>query len=138
MTAVSQAFYETPGRRGSVIGVLPCALEDSGESPVRPRDGYPNPWVEIPIQTHLPLTGERGSEPLARNHVNVLTSDVVVALSGNAGTLSEIELAIRYERPVIAFIESDQEIPGLPTGVPISSSLKGVQSFVLAQLGLSA
>ena len=38
--------------------------------------------------------------------------------------------------PVIAFVESDQEIPGLPNSVSISSSLEGVRTFVMTQLGL--
>ena len=103
-----------------------------------PKDGYPNQWVEIPVLTHLPLSGERGMEPMSRNHINVLSSDVIVALPGDAGTLSEVRLAVRYERPVIAFVESDQEIPGLPDSVSISSSLEGVRTFVMSQLGLSA
>ena len=131
MAAVSKSFHDTPNRRGLVIGILP-----SDESLVNPKDGYPNQWVEIPVQTHLPLSGEHCTQPLSRNHINVLTSDVVVALPGEAGTLSEVELAVMYERPVIAFIEADEEIPGLPDSVPIASSLEGVKSFVVAQLGL--
>ena len=45
MAAVSEAFHGVPGRRGLVIGILP------GEATGRPLDGYPNPWVEIPIRT---------------------------------------------------------------------------------------
>ncbi len=131
MAAVSKSFHDTPNRRGLVIGVLP-----SDESLVNPKDGYPNQWVEIPVQTHLPLSGGRGTEPLSRNHINVLTADVIVALSGDAGTLSEVQLALKYERPVIAFVESDEEIPGLPSGVPISNSLEGVQTFIMTHLGL--
>jgi uncharacterized protein (TIGR00725 family) len=37
----------------------------------------------------------------ARNVVNVLASDVVVACRGQGGTLSEIALALRFERPVV-------------------------------------
>jgi len=37
----------------------------------------------------------------ARNIINVLSSDVIVALSGGAGTLSEVALAIKNNRPVI-------------------------------------
>jgi predicted Rossmann-fold nucleotide-binding protein len=132
MAAVSKSFYDTPNRRGLVIGVLPC-----GESLENPRDGYPNQWVEIPVATHLPLSGEGGTEPMSRNHVNVLSSDVMVALPGGAGTLSEVRLAVRYERPVVAFVESDQDIPGLPDSVPTCSSLEGVRTFVTTQLGLS-
>jgi len=36
-----------------------------------------------------------------RNIINVLSSDVVVACRGNGGTLSEVALAIRYQRPVV-------------------------------------
>ena len=162
MAAVSKSFYETPDRRGLVIGILPCdeSLEqshDGGPNPsdggarpkdgyLNPKDGYPSQWLEIPVLTHLPSSGERGTEPMSRNHINVLSLDVIVALPGDAGTLSEVRLAVRYGRPVIAFVESDDEsdvesdqgIPGLPKGVPISSSLEEVQTFVLAQLGLSA
>ena len=129
MAAVSQAFYDTPNRRGMVMGVLPC-----DESLEKPKDGYPNQWVEIPVMTHLPSSGERGTEPMSRNHINVLTSDIIVALPGDAGTGSEVRLAVRYERPIIAFVESEEEIPGLPNSVSISGSLAGVRTFVMTQL----
>ncbi len=161
MAAVSKSFYDTPNRQGLVIGILPCdeslkkpkdrypTPKDGHPTPrdehptpkdgyPTPKDGYPNQWVEIPVLTHLPLSGERGTDPMSRNHINVLTSDVIVALSGDAGTLSEVRLAVRYERPVIAFVESDQEIPGLPDSIPISSTLEGVRTFVLPRLGRSA
>ena len=48
--------------------------------------------IDIPIFTGL------GS---ARNAVNVLSSRVVVACPGGAGTLSEIALALKLGRPVI-------------------------------------
>jgi uncharacterized protein (TIGR00725 family) len=37
----------------------------------------------------------------ARNVVNVLASDVVVACRGTGGTLSEIAIALRFGRPVV-------------------------------------
>jgi uncharacterized protein (TIGR00725 family) len=37
----------------------------------------------------------------ARNIVNVLASDVVVACRGSGGTLSEIALALRFARPLV-------------------------------------
>lgn len=132
MAAVSKSFYDTPNRRGLVIGILPC-----DESLEKPKDGYANQWVEIPVLTHLPLGGERGMEPMSRNHINILTADLIVALPGDAGTLSEVKLAVRYQRPVMAFVETDQEICGLPDGVPISGNLEGVRTFVMTQLGLS-
>ena len=146
MTAVSKSFYETPHRSGLVIGILPCdeSLEESRDGGPKPKDGYPNPWVEIPVLTHLPLSGQPaldsdgGAESMSRNHINVLSSDVIVALPGDTGTLDEVRLAVRYQRPVIAFIESDRELLGLPASVPISCTLEGVRTFVTTQLGLSA
>lgn len=86
MEAVSRAFHETAGRTGLVLGILPAGR----------GSGYPNRWVEIPVRTHLPLSGDRGREPMSRNHINVLTSDLVVALPGGAGTESEVALALEY------------------------------------------
>ena len=37
----------------------------------------------------------------ARNAINVLTSDVVVALAGGSGTISEVALALKVGRPVV-------------------------------------
>jgi len=37
----------------------------------------------------------------ARNIINVFSSDVVVACRGTGGTLSEIALALRFNRPVV-------------------------------------
>ena len=37
----------------------------------------------------------------ARNCINVLSSDVVVACPGGTGTISEIALALKYGKPVI-------------------------------------
>lgn len=131
MSAVSQAFAEVPGRPGLVIGILPCAGPGSGGEP---RAGYPNPWVEIAVFTHLPASGPDGTEPLSRNHINVLSADVLVALPGGAGTASEIQLAVRYGRPVIAHLDSREEIPDLPDAVGCEPDLEGVKAFVLRTL----
>jgi uncharacterized protein (TIGR00725 family) len=133
MAAVSRAFHESPGRAGAVVGVLPGDPE-SGQ----PLSGYPNRWVELAIRTHLPLSGARGIEALSRNHVNVLSADVVVALPGGQGTASEAALAVRYGRPVIAFVGSRDEIPELPSTVPVASSLEEVARFVTEALAGSS
>ena len=96
----------------------------------RPRPGYPNPWVEIPISTHLPLSGRRGLDPLSRNHINVLSSTVLVALPGGAGTASEVALALRYHRPVIAYLDDPSQIDGLPAEAVVESDFAAVQAFV--------
>jgi uncharacterized protein (TIGR00725 family) len=130
MAAVSKAFCQTQPRLGNVIGIIP-----SGDDAGHPKPGYPNPWVEIPILTHLALSGTQGSDPLSRNHINVLSSDVIVALPGGAGTASEARLALAYRRPIVAFVSSGAEIPGLPDQVPCAASLDEVAEFVRARLG---
>ena len=127
MSAVSRAFAETEDRRGTVIGVLPGRAGSGGRGA---PEGYPNDWVEIPIYTHLPLSSSRGTEPLSRNHLNVLTADVVVALPGGAGTASEVRLALLYGRPLIAWVEDPAEIPGLPAATAVARSLAEVERFV--------
>lgn len=106
MAAVSEAFASVPKRRGKVIGVMRAAGDARTVATVEARRNYalkraPNPWVEIPVYTHLPLSGEEGKDPLSRNHINVLTADAVVVLPGGSGTLSELELAVEYGWPVL-------------------------------------
>lgn len=66
---------------GITVGILPDA---------HATDTCPH--IQIPI-----YTGMGG----ARNAINVLSSRVVVACPGGAGTLSEIALAIKHGKPVI-------------------------------------
>ena len=66
---------------GLTVGVLPD--ENASQA---------SPHVKIPI-----CTGMGG----ARNVVNVLSSNVVVACRGGAGTVSEIALALKYGKTVI-------------------------------------
>jgi uncharacterized protein (TIGR00725 family) len=129
MAAVSRAFVGVRPRRGRSIGVLPA---DSSRR--APRPGYPNAWVEIPIVTHLPASGEAGETPQSRNHLNVLSADIVVVMAGAAGTRSEARLALRYGRPVVAYLGARGDLPGLPAEVPLATSLPAVQRFVRAAL----
>ena len=127
MTEVARAFCSVAERRGRVLGILPS----SGEGPVpRAPAGYPNPWVEIAVRTHLPLRAERGAESLSRNPINVLSSDVVIALPGGAGTSSEVALALRYGRPLVAYLQRREEIPGLPPEVRVAGNLDELRRFV--------
>ncbi|MCE2484701.1 MAG: hypothetical protein J4F42_04265 [Desulfurellaceae bacterium] len=131
MAAVSQTFAETAGRRGLVIGIIPSATD---ELLAEPKTGYPNPWVEIPIYTHLSLSGERGTEPLSRNHINILSADVVIALPGGAGTASEVALALRYGRPLVAYLDRRTDIEDLPDQAVVENDFSAVQAFVRAHL----
>ena len=49
-------------------------------------------YIQIPIVTGV---GD------ARNNINVLTSDIIVACPGGAGTISEIALALKNQKRVI-------------------------------------
>ncbi len=122
MTATSRAFAETGNREGLCLGVVPSQQDGDG-SP----DGYPNPWVEVVIRTHLPLSGAAGTGPFSRNHINVLSADAVVALPGSAGTWSEIELSLRYGRPLAVFDrppgDSDQSTAAAAAGARVFTDL---------------
>ena len=67
---------------GLTVGILPD--EDPSNA---------SPHIRIPICTGM------GS---ARNMINVLSSDIVVACPGGAGTVSEIALALKHGKTVIA------------------------------------
>jgi len=127
MEAVSRAFAGVSPRAGLVVGVLPSDLQDGGQVP---RAGYPNQWVEIAIFTHLPLRGISGTDERSRNHINVLSSDVVVALPGGEGTQSEVELAVRYGKPVVAFFGDHVVDWRVPDNVVVARSLAEVRRFV--------
>jgi uncharacterized protein (TIGR00725 family) len=132
MEAVSRAFQAVPERAGLVVGIAPC-----GDDPALPRPGYPNPFVELAILTHLPLSGTTGTDPMSRNHINVLSSNVLIALAGGAGTSSEVALAVRYGRPIVAFVEARSDIPALPAEVPAVATLAEVQDFLQRVLAAS-
>lgn len=130
MAAVSRAFHAVPDRAGSVIGVLPSRSEDPLAGP---KHGYPNEWVEIPIQTHLPLSGSDGESPLSRNHINVLTSDVVLVLPGGEGTASEAALALRYRKPTVAVALHDDDPPTVDS-ISVVHSLEELREFLRSAL----
>lgn len=85
MDAVSRGASEAGGL---TIGILP--MDD--------RDGM-SPAVDIPIVTGM------GS---ARNNINALSSDVVIACGISPGTASEVALAIKADKPVI-FLSDDED-----------------------------
>jgi len=80
MEAASRGAVEAGG---ITIGILPGG---------GPEESPPNPWVRIPVFTGL---GD------ARNAVLVRSAQVVVAVGGGFGTLSEIGLALKAGRPAI-------------------------------------
>lgn len=133
MFSVARAFSQTPGRSGKSIGVVPTRADD--RFGYVPLEGYPNPFVELPIMTPLPKR-EEGAAPgtINRNYVNILTSDVVIALPGSAGTLEEITLALRFKKPLICFGPADGWA-SLPGSAVRTDRLEDVCSFIAANLG---
>jgi uncharacterized protein (TIGR00725 family) len=127
MAAVCRAFQGVPGRRGVAVGILPAG----------PPPGYPNPWVDLAIQTHLPQRGAEGAGERSRNHLNVLSARVVVALPGGPGTATEVELALRYGRPLVAFLGPDGVIDGWPAErLPaVADGLGQVTEFIRRHAG---
>jgi uncharacterized protein (TIGR00725 family) len=76
---------------GTTIGILPQNTKDSA-----------NPYIDVPVATGF---GE------GRNVVIVRTADALIAVGGEYGTLSEIALALKMEKPVIGL--RTWEIPGV-------------------------
>jgi uncharacterized protein (TIGR00725 family) len=131
MRAVSRAFTRHGGERGICIGIIPCASEDDRR---KPKPGYPNEFVELAIRTHLPRSGPQGTDDLSRNHINVLSSAAIVALPGEQGTMSEIALAIRYGKPIVAFSVDPAAIARFPDGISRLHDVRDVERFLRAQL----
>jgi len=128
MQAVARSFVAVEGRPGLSLGVLPADLDE----PARPPEGYPNLHVELAIRTHLPHRGSRGSEPLSRNHVVVLTADFLVFLPGGPGTRSEAELALRYGKQAVALFPAGRDPSGFPPSIPRVRSVEGLRGALKA------
>jgi uncharacterized protein (TIGR00725 family) len=122
MAAVCRGFHCVPQRRGVTIGILPAG----------PTRGYPNPWVDIPIHTHLPQRGAEGAGERSRNHLIVLSAQVLIALPGGPGTRTEIELADKYKRSLLAFLGASGAIEGLTRAAlpAVAVTLAEVEAFV--------
>ena len=77
---------------GITIGILPGATAADA-----------NPYIDIPIVTDL------GN---ARNIINILTSQVIIAVHGAYGTLSEIALAMKCSIPLVGLGTWTLSAPG--------------------------
>ena len=135
MEAVSRAFCSVKDRDGCTLGILP-------------EGSPPNPFVEIPIVTQLSATNDP-SHPewrWSRNHINIRTSNAVIALPGGAGTASELELAAtgRHSRPCLAFLGARGQIARTQrlddtvallteagARVPVAADISQVEAFLL-------
>lgn len=84
------------GLSGVMAGVCEGAREAGGLTiGILPGDevAAANPFVAVPIATGMGI---------ARNVLVVRNGEAVVALAGEAGTLSEIGIALKLGRPVVA------------------------------------
>lgn len=82
LTGVMEAACRGARRAGGrTIGILPGT--ERAEA---------NPFVEVAVVTGMGQT---------RNAIIVLTADVLIAIGGGYGTLSEIGLALRHGKPVV-------------------------------------
>jgi uncharacterized protein (TIGR00725 family) len=94
MEAVCRGAQQAGGR---TIGILPG--DDRSQA---------NPFVEVAVATGL---GE------ARNLLVIRSADVVVAVGGEFGTLSEIGFALRLGRPVVGISTWELAQQGRPVDV---------------------
>ncbi len=86
MEAVCRGAREAPEwREGLVVGIIPS---------YRATDA--NAWCDVVIPSGMQL---------ARNVLVVSSGDVIVALGGGSGTLSEIALAWQLGKPIVALGE---------------------------------
>jgi uncharacterized protein (TIGR00725 family) len=101
---------------GITIGILPGFSASEA-----------NPYIDIPIVTGM---GD------ARNYINVLTSQAIIAIHGSYGTLSEIALALKCGTPVIA-LETWSLIPpgdGLPPEIITADTPQGAVDAALTTI----
>lgn len=132
MEAVSKKFRAAQVRQkktiGIIIGILrPESLDDGKIKAVRT---VKKDYLDLSIRTHLPFSGDKGTDTLSRNHINALTPDVMVALPGGGGTASEVTLALRYGTPVIVFAPDRAAVANFPDDASHAGTIEEVRAFL--------
>jgi RimJ/RimL family protein N-acetyltransferase/predicted Rossmann-fold nucleotide-binding protein len=130
MTAVTESFVECIGHKGIAIGVIPGSIVHRGDRFEYRTKGsaYPNYALDLAVFTHLP--GEDPEGERSRNHINVLSADLVVALPGGIGTHSEIQIAKRYGKPVLLFMKDTDKILDKTAGDLAAEGFPVISDFV--------
>jgi len=105
MQAVCQGFKAAGGL---TIGIIPGYEKNKA-----------NPFVDIVIPTGLGL---------ARNVLVVKSAEVVVALPGEAGTLSEIAYGLQFGIPVVSL--NSWDIPGVIRVKNVEQAIKEVKNIL--------
>ena len=72
-------------------------------------------------------------DAITRNHVNILTSNIVIALPGSVGTKNEVELAVKFNKPIVLF-GPQEAFADFIAAVPRLTALVAVQDWVNGQL----
>jgi uncharacterized protein (TIGR00725 family) len=93
---------------GITVGVLPGHKRETA-----------NPFVTIPIVTAMSH---------ARNAIIVRTADILIAIDGRYGTLSEIALAKALGKRVLGFL-SWNEIPGVETVESVQEAITEINNL---------
>jgi uncharacterized protein (TIGR00725 family) len=94
--------------KGTTIGILPSYSKKDA-----------NKYIDLALPTGLGL---------ARNLLVVKTGDVVVALPGAAGTLSEIAYCLQFEIPVISL--NSWDIDGVIKARTVDEAVKKVKEIL--------
>lgn len=127
MTAVARAFTAVESRVGMGIGVVPT--QPSKEYGFAVKEGYPNPWVDLPITSPLPVFDGTSDNQISRNHILVLSSDVLIALPGNKGTRNEVNLALKFKKPIL-LLGPSHAFENFPQEVSTTDKLSVAYSFI--------
>ena len=93
---------------GTVVGILPTPSASSA-----------NPHITIPIATNM---GH------ARNMIIVHTAEVVIAIGGGEGTLSEIAIARKLGKPVFGI--NSWEVAGVAKVKDAKGAIEACQKFL--------
>jgi uncharacterized protein (TIGR00725 family) len=101
---------------GKTVGILPTSSRLEG-----------NPYLTVAVATGM---GE------ARNAIVVRTADVVIAVHGEFGTLSEIALALKIGRPVVGLGTWELRKAGEPVDAIVRAT--SAEDAVTKALGLAA
>ena len=137
--ALARDLGREVARRGAVVvcgglgGVMEAACRGAREEGgttlgILPGDDRraANPFVDVAVATGL---GE------VRNALVARTADVVVAVAGEFGTLSEIALALRMGKPVVGLSTWELARDGRPVEAILRASSAGeAAELALAQL----
>jgi hypothetical protein len=97
---------------GKTIGILPG--HDKAEA---------NPFVDIPIVTGLGYM---------RNNLVVKNADIVIAIDGKEGTLSEIAFALQMKKPILGIDTWD--IPGVKQVKDVQELIAWIKKVTVSQI----